>query len=236
MKKLSHLVRISPLCLFAACGLQQDIKGFDELGYDPLIAPGSRKAKVQEENDTRIVDDAISQGSYVEVALANASFFDAFPSGDSKPSRVLAKGVALQVLEVKGEIYHVRQVENGQEGYVVNSAVSSEPVLPDVDPEEIGEFAVLEEGVETVSVGLPPLEQDLVVDPEDFDPMAGVVEDDGVVGGTVVADEESVDLVAGGNGVEEETTSAIKDTESLVEEDVVEVEEDDTPSSSEAVE
>ena len=191
-----------------SCGLNQDISGFESTGFDPLSAPGTRR--VVEKGDPT---EKVMVGSYVQVEVPNTFFYKELPNASSKASGVLAQGVALVIVEKKRDLYKVRQVENGIEGYVVKSTVSKRPIVLEPEGEEPLEAGLLPEGDglladggigDAAGAGLVkkpetnPLVPDDGADPgalvkdDNVDPGA-IVADDGVEAGSIVKDDTGTD-------------------------------------------
>jgi len=200
MKRLSILLKLTPVALIASCGLQQELSDYDSVGYDPLSAPGSNRARQAAQQSEQSTADAIVTGSLVSAAIPDTSFFTTFPNRSSKPSSVLARGTALEVIENKGAIYKVKQVESGVEGFVVASAVTTEVI--EIEP------IIEEPNTEDLALEFDPLSEDLVTDPITSDPLAGVKPDDGIAPGTVL--EDTVDTTIE-NTVNETTLPDVED-------------------------
>lgn len=164
MKFSISIAALLAASVISSCNLHSDGSSFGDLGFDPLVAPGTRKL------DARF--SPLEVGSYVEAKVPNTSFYEQLPEKKMQPETVLAQGAALQILAIEKEFYRVRNVETGIEGYVFKNAVTDQPALPDIEPLDPEMMAALTDDIGVVNPALPPLPDISVLEPEG-EPLSG---------------------------------------------------------------
>lgn len=163
--KLKALIYLSVLPLaVCSCGIQSDVGDFDFVGFDPLVAPGTRRLA----NSVNGLAEPITVGSYVEVKTPNTSFYKSLKPVDASRPDVLPQGAPLQVIGMQSKYYHVRYIDNGHEGFVTQASVSNQPVISQDVPVITPTLAELEK-MGAVDLSAPALGEENVPDAKRVD-------------------------------------------------------------------
>jgi hypothetical protein len=124
--------------------------------FDPLLPPGTDSSPDIIEPTAGVVP-----GQIAVVALDNAGFFNAKPSGEGDPDKLLAAGTQLKVVSTEGSYLKV-ELENGQVGFIPAVMVDDPNAVP--SPNEVQIYPAPPPG--SADVPIIPLEPSSPDDPE----------------------------------------------------------------------